>query len=477
VGTILLLGFVLPPLLALRRVPTVRVLRRDMGAPDGWQVLVWIAAAVAVSGLVFWQAQDAKLAAYVLGGVVGLACLAALLAVAGINFASLLARRTPVARFAFRFGVANLRRRQAASALQIVAIALGLMALILLTLVRDDLLANWRKTVPPDAPNRFLVQIQPEQLPLIKDFFVAQGMTVPAFFPMTRGRLVDINGQPVRPEQFADERARRLVEREFNLSWAAEPGPGNTIVTGNWFSAADHGAAVLSVEEGLAQTLGLHLGDQLTYDMAGARVSAKISSLRKVEWDSFQVNFFMVAPPGLLERFPTSFVSSFHLPLDRGAVMDRLVQAYPNLLVIDVSAILAQIRHMIDDVVKAVEFVFLFSLVAGLLVLVAAVSATRDERVYDAAVLRSLGASLRQVRWAQWVEFSLTGAIAGGVAAVGATGIGYFLALKVFAFPYAVDYRIWLMGLLAGAAGIGCAGLAVTWRLAAVPPAQVFRNA
>ena len=157
--------------------------------------------------------------------------------------------------------------------------------------------------------------------------------------------------------------------------------------------------------------------------------------------------------------------------------MDHLVQAYPNLLVIDVSAILAQIRHMIDDVVKAVEFVFMFSLVAGLLVLVAAVSATRDERVYDAAVLRSLGASLRQVRWAQWVEFSLTGAIAGGVAAVGATGIGYFLALKVFAFPYAVDYRIWLMGLLAGAAVIGCAGLAVTWWLAAVPPAQVFRNA
>jgi putative ABC transport system permease protein len=477
VGTILLLGFVLPPLLALRRVPTVRVLRRDMGAPDGWQVLVWIAAAVAVSGLVFWQAQDAKLAGYVLAGVAGLACLAALLAVGGIAFAALLARRTPVARFAFRFGVANLRRRRAASALQIVAIALGLMALILLTLVREDLLANWRKTVPADAPNRFLVQIQPEQLPLIKEFFVDQGMTVPAIFPMTRGRLVEINGQPVRPEQFADERARRLVEREFNLSWAAEPGPGNTIVTGNWFSAADHGAAVLSVEEGLAQTLGVHLGDELTYDVAGTRVSARVSSLRKVEWDSFQVNFFVVAPPGLLERFPTSFVSSFHLPLDRGAVMDHLVQAYPNLLVIDVSAILAQIRHMIDDVVKAVEFVFMFSLVAGLLVLVAAVSATRDERVYDAAVLRSLGASLRQVRWAQWVEFSLTGAIAGGVAAVGATGIGYFLALKVFAFPYAVDYRIWLMGLLAGAAVIGCAGLAVTWWLAAVPPAQVFRNA
>jgi putative ABC transport system permease protein len=476
VGMVLLLGFVLPPLVALRRVPTVRVLRRELAAPDGWQVLAWIAAVIAVSMLVLWQARDFKLAAFVLGGMVGMVLLTIVLSQAAIGLASALARRTRVSRFALRFGTANLRRRIGSSTVQIVALSLGLMALILLTLVRDDLLANWRKSLPPEAPNRFLVQIQPEQLPLVAQFLLQQGMATPKFFPMVRGRLIEINGRPIRPETMSDDRARRLVEREFNLSWSSDLGSGNTLLSGRWFSAADYGAPLLSVEDGLAQTLGIHLQDELTYDVAGTRVSAKVSSLRKVAWDTFQVNFFVLAPPGLLEKYPTTFISSFHLRAEQSAIMDRLVQAYPNLLVIDVSAILGQVRQVIDDVVKAVEFVFLFSLVAGLLVLLAAVSATRDERIYDAAVLRTLGASLSQVRWAQWVEFSLIGACSGLVAALAASAIGFFLATRVFEFPYAIDFRVWPIGLLAGTLGVGGAGLLATWRLAGAPPLAVFRN-
>ncbi len=476
VGVILLLGFVLPPLVALRRVPTVRVLRRDLGAPDGWQAGAWLAAALAVSSLVLWQAQDLKLGGYVLAGVVGMMLATAALASGGIVAISSITRKSFSLRFALRFGTANLRRRLAASVVQIIALALGIMALILLTLVRDDLLTNWRKSVPADAPNRFLVQIQPEQWPQVETFLIAEGIPAPKFFPMVRGRLVEINAQPLQPEKFTDERARRLVEREFNLSWASELAPGNTLVAGRWFDAADRGQPVVSVEDGIAQALNLHLGDTLTYNVAGTRVSAQVISLRKVEWDSFQVNFFVMLPPGVVDNFPRSFITSFHLAIDKAAVLDRLVKRYPNLLVIDVSAILVQVQRMIDDVVRAVEFVFLFSLVAGLLVLIAAVSATRDERIYDAAVLRTLGASLRQVRTAQWVEFSLIGAGAGLLAAFGAGATGWVLAVRVFEFPYSINPWVWLVGLLTGAVGVGSAGTLATWRLVGTAPVQVFRN-
>ncbi|HEX4984681.1 MAG TPA: FtsX-like permease family protein [Burkholderiales bacterium] len=471
-GFVMLLGFALPPVIALRKVPALRVLRRDLGAPDSAGLSAYALGTAAVAGLVLWQARDMKLGLYVLGGIAGTAALCTALT---LLLLKMLAGTGRGAGFNWRFGVANLRRHRAGSILQVLALALGLMALILLTLVRGELLENWRRSLPPDAPNRFLVAIQPDQREAIARFFESEGVAAPAMFPMVRGRLVSINGRPVSPRDYADDRARRLVSREFNLSWARTMQPDNVVVAGRWFGDADAGKPVLSMEEGIAATLGVKLGDELGYDIAGSRVAATVTSLRKVEWDTFRVNFFVVAPPGVLEKFPASYVTSLHLPAARSALLDRLVLRFPNLVVIDVAAILGQIQRMMDQVVRAIEFVFLFSVAAGVLVLYAAIAGTQDERRFDAAVMRSLGASARQLRAVQAVEFALIGALAGLFAALGATAVGYFLASRVLNLPYSLDPRVWLAGLVVGCAGVTAAGMLGAGKALRTPPAEVFR--
>src|SRR5581483_6340163 len=361
-GFILLLGFALPPIFALRRVPTLRVLRRDLGVPDtaGW--FGYLVGVVALSGLILWQAQDLKTGAYVLAGVVGTIVALSLATLALLWVLARTARRAP---FAWRFGLANLRRRRFATVTQAVALGVGILALILLTLVRSDLLASWRQTLPPDAPNRFLVNIQPDQLEALQAFFAQEGYTPPRFFPMVRARLMAIDGEPVSSATYADERAKRLDGREFNLSWAQTPQTDNRIVAGRWWPQEGRSPPQFSVEEGIARMLGIGLGDRLTYDVAGSKLEAAVTSLRHVDWDSFRVNFFVVAPPGTLEQYPATYVTSFHLPQAQSALMDRLVKRFPSLLVIDVAAVMAQVQRIMDQLIRAVEFVFLFGLVAG----------------------------------------------------------------------------------------------------------------
>jgi len=471
-GFVMLLGFALPPLIALKKVPTLRVLRRDLGAPNSMGISAYFLGGAAIAGLVLWQAQELKLGLYVLGGVLGTAAACAALTLVVLQLLSYVGRS---AGLNWRFGLANLRRHRAGSVVQVMALGLGLMALILLTLVRADLLDNWRKSLPADAPNRFLVNIQPDQVQAITQFFAADNVALPRLFPMVRGRLVEINGKPVSSRDYAEDRARRLIDREFNLSWTQSMQPDNSIVAGRWFDSRDAGKAVLSVEAGIAKTIGLKTGDTVTYDIAGSRLTAQIVSLRKVGWDSFRVNFFVIAPPGVLEKFPASYVTSLHLPAERSGLMDDLVRRFPNLLVIDVAAILAQVQRMMDQVVRAIEFVFLFSIAAGLLVLFAALGSTHDEREFDAAVMRTLGASSRQLRSVQAAEFALIGALAGLLAAVGATVIGYVLADSVLNLPYAINPWVWLAGLLIGAAGVTVAGLLGTAKVLRTPPMQVFR--
>lgn len=472
-GFVLLLGFALPPIFALRRVPTLRVLRRDLGLPDmaGW--LGYLTGVAALSGLILWQAQDARTGWYVLAG--SLATMAAL-ALATFAFLGLFARLGRRAPFAWRFGLANLRRRRFGTVTQAVALGIGMLALILLTLVRGDLLASWRQTLPADAPNRFLVNIQPEQIADIRAFFAAEGYPAPTLHPMIRGRLTAINGQPVSSVDYGDERAKRLVDREFNLSWAERPQVDNVMVAGRWWGAAQHGQPQFSVEEGIAATLGIGVGDRLRYDIAGSVLEAPVTSLRRVQWDSFRVNFFVLAPPGVLESYPASQVTSFHLPAERSAMMDRLVKRFPNLLVIDVASVMAQVQRIMDQLVKAVEFVFLFGLLAGLVVLFAAISATHDERVFDAAVLRTVGATGRQMLAAQAAEFVVIGALAGLLASIGASALGHVIATRIIGVPYQIDPWVWAIGLLGGIAGVTLAGLLGTRRILRTPAMEIFRS-
>lgn len=471
-GFVLLAGFGLPPVIALGRVPTLRVLRRDLGTPSGWGAIGYAAGVVMVAALLLWEAEDPRLGWYVLGGMAGVILLAAVCSWALLK---ILARGARGRGFAWRFGVANLERRRLSTLTQVAALGLGLMALLLLTLTRSDLLHNWKTTLPADAPNRFLVNIQPEQRESLAAFFENERLPAPAVFPMVRGRLIAIDGKPVSSASYIDDRARRLIDREFNLSWAQRPRQDNIIVAGRWWSEEDPDRAQLSVESGIAETLRIRLGDELAYDVAGSVVKAKVTSLRKVEWDSFRVNFFVIAPPGLLDGLPVSYVTSFHLPPDRSDLMHRLVQAFPNFLVIDVASVLDRIQKMMDQVARAVEFVFLFTLAAGLAVLYAAISATRDERLHDAAILRTLGAGRRQLVSAQLAEFALVGALAGLLAAAWATALSYAVSVNLLNIPFAVNPWVWFTGLFCGAAGVAFAGWLGTRGTLDHPPLSTLR--
>jgi putative ABC transport system permease protein len=472
-GFVLLLGFALPPLLALGRVPTLRVLRRELGPPGGLAWAGYAAGLGAVIALIVWHTRDLELAGTVLGGLFAAAGISGAVAWLLVRSAASAGRR---AGFAWRFGLANLSRRALGSVVQVVALGAGLLALILLSITRGDLLDNWKRSLPHDAPNRFLVNIQPDQVEEVRRFFAGEGRPVPTLFPMVRGRLSAINGRAISSGDYAEDRARRLVDREFNLSWAAAPQVDNVIVAGRFWNGAARKAPEFSVEQGIAETLRIRLGDRLRYDVAGSALEGPVTSLRKVEWDSFRVNFFVLAPPGTLDEYPASYVTSFHLPPAEGALMDRLVKRFPNLLVVDVAAVLAQIQAMMDQVVRAVEFVFLFSVGAGLLVLFAAIQSTHDERIREAAILRTLGGSTKQLAAVQAAEFVVVGALAGLLAAFGATGLGWVLAKQVLHVPYAINPAVWVVGLVVGAAGVLVAGLAGTRRVLRVTPMETLRR-
>jgi putative ABC transport system permease protein len=475
VGLALLAGFALPQLLRLRNVPTVRVLRREWA---GVEPLAWTSyafGAAVLAGLMLWMAADLGLGLWVLGLFSLAVAIYAAVARTALVMAGRLRGWGGGASIGWRYGIASLRRRLGSSVVQAVALGLGMTALLLLTLARDDLLASWRRSVPADAPNRFIINLQPEQREPVREFFARHGLDKPVLMPMVRGRLVAVNGRPVAAGDYQDERAQRLVEREFNLSWASDLPGNNTVSAGRWFAPADAGRPQFSVEQGLAETLRLKMDDVLAYEIAGQRLEAKITSLRKLDWDSMRVNFFVVTPPGVLEPYPTSFISSFHLPQAQAGFVNELVAAYPNLTVIDVAAILRQFQAVMDQLAQAVQFVFAFSLVAGLAVLYAALEATHDEREYEIAILRTLGARNRQLRSALAAEFAMLGAVAGVVAGFGAAVIGWLLGRFVFHLPYEPAWLVLPAGVFAGVFGITLAGLAGTARSLRAPALQSLR--
>jgi putative ABC transport system permease protein len=449
VGVVLLLGFALPPLVQLKNVPAVRVIRREVGAPRGGTLAIYAAGLVALSGLLVWQAGDLRLGLYVIGGFSVAVLVFAVVAFGALRAvsASAVARRLGARSSALRYGLANLRRHARGNAVQVASLALGLTAVLLLTFTRNDLVDAWRRSAPPDAPNRFLIGVQPDQLSAVRGFLAGAGVAAAELHPMVRGRLAAVNGKPVTEADYADERAKRLVEREFNLSYA-EALPGhNQIAAGRWYAP---GAREVSVEEGIAERLGWKLGDELTFSVGAERFSARISSLRKLRWDSMKINFFVIVPPALLEGYPVSFVSAFRVAPGQEKALDELSKRFPNLTLVDVSAALRQAQNVVDQVINAVQFVFLFALGAGMLVLYSALVATEDERRREAAVMRVYGASRAHVTGSQRAEFLAMGLVAGVLATLGAAAIGQLLARRVFELDLPPSAGLWIAGPLAG---------------------------
>jgi putative ABC transport system permease protein len=440
-------SFGLPPVLQLARVPPLRVIRRDLGALQPASVAVLGAGVIGFVALLLAASSDLKLGGLAVGGFA-----AAVVVLAALSWLAVrvLKAAVPESR-APRWLVLATRQvaaRPAFAMLQVSALGVGLLALALLVLLRTDLIASWRAATPADAPNRFVINLQPDQAQPFRERLREAGVANYDWFPMIRGRLVTINGRPVGQDNFADERARRLAEREFNLSHQATLPVHNSVVGGQW--RADE-ADALSVEEGLLETLKLKLGDRLGFDIAGSVTEGRITSVRKVDWGSMRVNFFVMFPvTKLADHMPVSYISAFRAPATPG-FDNALARDFPNITNIDVSASIAQVQQVLDQVVRAVEFLFGFTLAAGLVVLFAAVSATRDAREREYAVMRALGAGARLLARVQRAELLGVGALAGLLAATAAVVVGALLARYVFEFTWSASPWVPLAGALAGA--------------------------
>jgi putative ABC transport system permease protein len=473
IGLVLLAGFALPPLMRLGDTPPARVLRRDLSPPPlrGW--IVYGLAVVACFALTLWQVKTMTLSLYVLGG---LALTLALLAAGALLLLFTVKNLRHGSGAGWRYGLANLNRHRRDAILQMVAFGVGLMVLLLLAIVRGDLLTSWRTTLPDNAPNQFIINIQPDQRAIVRQFFRNHNLPEPTLYPMLRARLAAIDGTPIGDVHAQTERARRMRDREANLSWSAILPAANTITAGHWWNAAEAKQSLASIEDGYARDLGLKLGDTLTFNVGGDTITARVASFRKVHWDSFQPNFFIELSPGALQNYPSTWITSTYLPPDKANVLVDLIRELPALTVFNVDAIMQQVRHLMDQASLAVEYVFLFTLAAGIVVLLAAVQATRDERRFEAAVLRALGASRRLLRLATAAEYATLGFAAGLLGAVAASAVAWILAVRVFNLPYHGDWRLWITGIAAGTLIVAVSGILATRKVLNVPPVETLRE-
>jgi putative ABC transport system permease protein len=472
-GITVLAGFALPPVLRLRQVPALRVLRRELDPMPlrGW--LVYGAALAAMGGLMWRYTGSATLTLAVLGGALLSLLLLGLLAFALLRASRRLHRGVGVA---WRYGLNNLWRRPMLSISQILAFGITLMAMALIALVRGDLLATWQTQLPADAPNQFVVNVVPERVAAFAAFLEAHTITSTGLYPMVRGRLSQVNGKPVAEQLPAGENGSGAINRELNLTWTdALPGD-NTITAGAWFGEGARGQAVVSVEAKLAERLGVTLGDALTFNFGSGTLTVTVTSLRSVQWDSFRPNFFMIFPPGVLDPYPATYMTSFYLPAPRKGELAQMLRDFPALTVIDLDRIMEQVRRILEQVTLAVEYVLLFVLLAGFAVLYAALQASLDERLYEGALLRTLGASRRQLRAGHLAEYALLGLLAGLFAAAGAELIAFILYQQVFHLGYSIKWTLWLLLPPAGALLIGAAGYWGTRRVVSRSPLVVLQE-
>ena len=466
-----LAGFALPPLLQLSRVPALRVLRRDVGPPSTLVVLAFGPAVAVVLLLIYWVVRETRMFLYF---TAGLAVFVLLLALAGGLLVYLAGRLRGRVGVAWRFGVANLSRRRAESVVQLAAFGTGIMVLLLLGILRGDLNGDWRRTLPPNLPNYFFINIPPAARGEFVHFLEAQGARTTRVLPMIRGRLTLINGRPVE-----DPRGGRSEEsfatREQNLTWESELGADNRVIAGRWWTAADAGKPLVSLASEFQEALGVEVGDQLTFDIGGDTVQATVASIRKVKWDTFQPNFFIVFAPGVLENTAGTYLTSAYFKPGAARSLAALARRFPSVSIFDIDELLNKVRAVLDQAALAVQSVFVFTLFAGLTVLLAAVQASRDERRYESAMLRTLGASRGTVVQGVLAEFATLGSLSGLLAAAGASVAAYFLTTRWLELRYAFEFLPWVEGLVGGALLVCLGGWLATRSVINQPPLKTLR--
>ena len=473
-AVVLLVGFALPSLIQLRNTPPLRVLRHDMMPPAPSRLFVGGLALAAVALLLYRSVGDPRMLLILLAGIV---VIAAALYLAGRGLVAAMGRFRSGVGVAWRYGLANVARRGRASAVQVVAFGLGVTVLLLLTIVRNDLLEGWRQTIGDDAPNHFMINIQPQERESVAGIFTAAGLDAPAFVPLVRARMTTINGEDVETREYPTEDGRWLANREANLSWVAGLSASNEIVDGEWWPADYSGPPLASIEEEAAAEAGLTIGDRLAFTIAGQELEAEIASTRRINWDSFQPNFFIVMSPGALDAMPTTYISSTRIEDTEQSVLVTLVRSHPSISVIDIDAILQQVRGIIDKASLAVQAVFFFTLAAGIAVLFAAVQSTIDERRFESAMLRALGAPRRTVFSGVMAEFAALGFAAGLLASAGASVLAAIVAVQLFELPYSFNPLLWVAGVGAGVVVVCLSGFVAARSAINAPPVAVLRAA
>ncbi|WP_338820405.1 ABC transporter permease [Acidovorax temperans] len=445
-GLTLLLAFGLPPVLQLAQVPPLRVIRRDVGGLKPASLAVLCVGVAGFAALLLAVSSDLKLGLIAVGGFAGAVALFAGLTWVAVKLLRKSVNETSAPRWLV-LATRQISARPAYAVVQVSSLAVGLLALVLLVLLRTDLISSWRQATPPDAPNRFVINVMPEQADDFQKTLQTNGVAKYDWYPMIRGRLLAVNGQPVGPDNYTEDRAKRLVDREFNLSTAVQQPPHNQIVAGRW---TENEAGAVSVEEGIAETLGLKLGDRLLFDIGGVQNEARITSLRKVDWGSMRANFFVMYPVQQLEGVAITYLAAYRAPEVQG-FDNALVRQFPNITNVDMASTINQVQRVLDQVIRAVEFLFAFTLAAGLVVLFAAVTATREERAREFAIMRAVGARASLLRQVQRAELVGVGLLAGFLASAVAVGVGWGLARYVFDFAWTASPWVPLGGALAGA--------------------------
>jgi putative ABC transport system permease protein len=474
----MMLAVVMPHVWQMRLHSAMNILRRETIMQPMSAKLKFFPAAAVMTVMVFWQAQDTKLAISTMLAMLLMCGVLLVITYVLLQVAKLLINQHTRSKLlgTLVVGVQGLKTRFGLSAMQMLGFSMGLSVLLLLSLVRSDLMRNWQASLPADAPNRFAINIQPDQIAAIEQFFDQQHIQDTLVLPMVKGRLLNINQTAVQLERWKNERAKHLAEREFNLSWASEMQSDNKLVAGKWWQPEDQGKPYLSLEQDLANTLGIKLGDTLTFDVAGNPLTLTVTSLRKVDWDTMRANFFAVTPPGVLEHYPASYITSFHLPLGAEMSLNQLVKQFPNLTVIDVAALMEQVRSIMQRMSATVEYVFIFSLFAGLAVLYAALVATREERVTEATLMRVFGASRRQVSIAYITEFFCIGLIAAFLATLAANVLAYYVSTQVMEISFQFNLSHALVTLVLSSAAIPLAAWLGLRSFLNVPPRQLLNS-
>lgn len=473
-GLCILLGFSVAPILQLKSVSPVRVLSREINVASPSFLLSYAGAFAVIAALLLWHSPNVQLTLLLLYGI---AFTVLILYWAGYAMIQLPRLFPPIIGVNWRYGLTNLARRSTSSTVQLVAFGLVIMVALLLIFIRSDLLTAWQKQLPANAPDYFAINIEPEQVNAFTQLLQQHHVTTSGVYPMVRGRLITLNGKPIKRAVPKGQENNEALNRELNLTWTTALASDNHIVAGRWFNAQDSGKPEVSVELNLARQLGFELGDQLGFQIGNQKITATIISARTLRWDSFHPNFYIIFPPGVLDKLPATYITSFYLPAAQKNVLINIVRQFPSVTLIDVAAVLAQARQIVFNMTLAIEYILVFTLLAGLAILYAALHASLDERLYEGALLRTLGASREQLHRILATEFICLGILAGLFAAVCASLLAYLLARQFFGLEYfTMHFSYWIYSIIAGGLIVGIAGLVGTRSVVNQSPLKVLRE-